>query len=334
MRKAFVCISGTCLNIKKCNYRVTPPRRDSFRRNIRDIGRRSTWWFKVNSKYSQRITEGTVAKPVQAILERLNALRPFEDASGILDNGSGPGLIMSKLIEQYYASIPRSCSLICSDYSSAMIGQVLQNRKAALERDAGSLWARVDVRVLDALDLKTIQDDSLSHVAAGLVSPGYLLSALLTDANSVQVYNLTTDPQKCLMECRRVLEPNGALAVSAWEGNDWLDMMKVITNIKPELSNAVSPKWSSASAISTDLEQAGFRDIQVQSIPIAVEFQTHDKFVHTLLTFQPRMVALLKQFTEDQKATLKKLLIEEMQVYCPTEPGALNGTVLVATGRK
>lgn len=157
---------------------------------------------------------------------------------------------------------------------------------------------------------------------------------LLTQHIRLQVYNLTTNPQKCLTECRRVLEPNGVLAASAWEGNDWLEMMKVIAAVKPELRNAVSAKWITPQAMQTDLDQASFRDVQVQSVPITVFFDTYDKFVDTLLTFQPRMVSLLREFTQDQRITLRKLLLAEMKAYCPEEPGNLRGTVLVATGRK
>lgn len=124
------------------------------------------------------------------------------------------------------------------------------------------------------------------------------------------------------------------MAASAWEGNDWLEMMKVIPIIKPEFKAAVQAKWTTMSAVKADLEQAGFREVVVEAVPVQVPFQSHDSFVNTLLAYQPRMVALLRDFSEQQRATLRRLLIEEMKVYCQSEPGALNGTVLVATGRK
>ncbi|KAL2167842.1 hypothetical protein VTG60DRAFT_709 [Thermothelomyces hinnuleus] len=269
-------------------------------------------WDRFAETYKQ-ITESTNIKPVGAILDRLNALWPFKDATGFLDNGCGPGTIMARLIDVYGTSLPPSCSLLCTDYSPAMIKQVAAARE---KQEPASIWARVDARVLDALDLKGIGDNSLSHVAAGLL------------------YNLTTDPHKCLTECRRVLQPNGVLAASAWEGNEWLEMMQVLPIIKPELKSAVKAKWTSVSAMKADLEAAGFRDVEVESVPVQVPFESHDLFVDTLLTYQPRMTALLRDFTDQEKATLRKLLIEEMKVYCPTEPGELNGVVLVATGCK
>ncbi|KIM94020.1 hypothetical protein OIDMADRAFT_60860 [Oidiodendron maius Zn] len=264
----------------------------------------------------KRITEGTSRKPVQAILERLDAIRPFKDAVGILDNGCGPGTIMSQLIKEYGTSISPSCSLTCSDYAPAMIEQVRKVQNEAVIQDPATIWGRVQGKVLDSLELKGIDDGSQSHVAAGLL------------------YNLTLDPQKCLAECRRILQPKGVLAVSAWEGNDWVDMMKVIPTIKPELKHAISAKWTDASAMMIDLEQAGFQEVEVQRVPVQVVFESHDLFVDTLLTYQPRMVALLREFSEEQKITLKELLMGAMKGYCPREPGALNGVVLVGTCRK
>ncbi|KAK3903173.1 methyltransferase, partial [Staphylotrichum tortipilum] len=272
-------------------------------------------WDGFADTYKQ-ITESTNLGPVRAILERLDALRPFSDADGVLDNGSGPGTIMARLIDEYGASLPPSCSLICTDYAPAMVSQVSKTAEAAVEQDPASIWGRVDARVLDALDLSSIEDNSQSHVAAGLL------------------YNLTTDPPRCLAECRRVLQAGGVFAASAWEGNDWLEMMRVIPIIKPELEHAVRARWTTASAVKADLEEAGFRNVVVQAVPVQVPFQSHDSFVDTLLTYQPRLTALLRDFSEQQKATLRKLLIEEMKVYCPSEPGALNGVVLVATACK
>ncbi len=87
---------------------------------------------------------------------------------------------MSRLIDEYGASLPPACSLICADYAPAMVNQVAKTAKAAVEQDPGSIWARVDARVLDALDLNSITDNSHSHVAAGLVSEHTLSYCLET----------------------------------------------------------------------------------------------------------------------------------------------------------
>lgn len=88
---------------------------------------------------------------------------------------------MARLIDEYGASLPPTCSLICADYAPAMVNQVAKTAKTEVEHDPGSIWARVDARVLDALDLNSIADSSHSHVAAGLVS-AYTFSYYLETA--------------------------------------------------------------------------------------------------------------------------------------------------------
>ncbi|KAL2159578.1 hypothetical protein VTH06DRAFT_2147, partial [Thermothelomyces fergusii] len=148
------------------------------------------------------------------------------------------------------------------------------------------------------------------------------------------LYNLTTDPHRCLTECRRVLQPGGVLAASAWEGNEWLEMMRVLAAIRPELGGAVRAKWTSAAAMRADLEAAGFRAVEVDAVAVEVPFESHARFVDTLLAYQPRLTALLREFTDGERAALRALLVDEMKAYCPAQPGALKGVVLVATGRK
>lgn len=115
-------------------------------------------------------SKATTAKPTATLLEKLNSRLSFREASGILDNGSGPGPYMSRLIETYAADIHPSCTLICADWAPTMIEQVNNAKANAVSQDSNSLWSRVDARVLDAIDLSSIGDESLSHVMAGWVS--------------------------------------------------------------------------------------------------------------------------------------------------------------------
>ena len=102
------------------------------------------------------------------MLERADALLPFSDATGILDNGCGPGPLMSRLIQNY--DIPQSCALTCSDFSEGMIQQVKRTKEEVLQADGSSPWGRVDTVVQNAMDLQSIRDSSMSHVTAGWVS--------------------------------------------------------------------------------------------------------------------------------------------------------------------
>lgn len=121
------------------------------------------------AKVYKKLTVGTSAKPIRVILDRLNALVPFSEASGIFDDGTGPGPIISRIIEEYGPTLPKSCTLTATDFAPGMVEQVKNVQQEELQKDPASPWNRVSVSVLDAMDLKGIPDDSQSHLTAGWV---------------------------------------------------------------------------------------------------------------------------------------------------------------------
>ena len=123
-------------------------------------------WNEMAKAY-KRITTDTSVRPIGVMLERANALSPFSEATSILDNGCGPGPVMTRLLKDY--QIPESCSLTCSDFSEGMVKQVENIKQEAVKADAQSPWNRVETVVQDAMDLKSIEDSSKSHVTAGWV---------------------------------------------------------------------------------------------------------------------------------------------------------------------
>ena len=116
----------------------------------------------------KRLTVDTSHGPIGTMLERANALLPFDESTGILDNGCGPGPIMTRLLQDY--KVPDSCSLTCSDFSEGMIIQVQQTKDEAVKADSSSPWSRVETVVQNAMDLQSVPDTSKSHVTAGWVS--------------------------------------------------------------------------------------------------------------------------------------------------------------------
>jgi len=193
------------------------------------------------------------------MLSRANALHPFAHATGILDNGCGPGPVMSRVIQDYGHEIPSSSPLTCADFSDGMLAQV----RAAKERAGlGSPWARVEVRNQNAMDLCEVADGSVSHVTAGMV------------------YFMVPDPQKALKESLRVLRPEGVLALSAWEGSEWLDLMNLLPKVRPDKTMPTMPgAWTSTGGIKGEMEKAGFRDVEVHECPVTMAFQDYEEDV-------------------------------------------------------
>ncbi|KAI9037316.1 class I SAM-dependent methyltransferase [Aspergillus affinis] len=273
--------------------------------------------WKIMADTYKRLTEDTSIKPIGLMLEQLNARVPFSQASGILDSGCGPAPIMARAIAEYGSRILPSCALTCSDYAPAMIDQVRRSQTRFLQEDPESLWGRVRAEVLDAMDLSSIRDDAMSHVAAGWV------------------FFTTKDPQKCLSECQRVLRPDGVVAVSSWEETEWLKIMKPLKQIDPGISPpSMRQGWETVLGLHGQLEQARFRRVEVYQVPTEVAFESYSTFVELLLTKMPHMVTLIRNFSDEQREQLRELMIDEMRRLSLAEPGALKGVALIAIGQK
>ncbi|KAI0169664.1 S-adenosyl-L-methionine-dependent methyltransferase [Hypoxylon sp. FL1284] len=263
------------------------------------------------------MTSAINVKPIGSMLEGLNARVPFSQATGILDNGSGPGPIMARIIDEFGSGIPKSANLVCADFSSGMVDQANNTKKAALEQNPDSPWAQVKTEVLDAMDLNSIAEGSLSHVAAGWV-----------------FFNVK-DPQKALAECKRVLQPGGVLAASSWAETDWLKILKAISKLNPALSPpSIGEDWGRADGMRAQLDSAGFRDVEIREVPVDIPFSTHASFVDVMLTRVTQMVAASRGLPDDAKEKLRGLMIDEIKQLCPSEPGVLKGMCLVGLGSK
>ncbi|KAI7122025.1 hypothetical protein KC352_g32808, partial [Hortaea werneckii] len=204
-------------------------------------------WEQLASGY-EKMTYQTSKAPISKMLERAHALVPLSSATGILDNGCGPGPIMSRIIDEYGSGLPDSCSLTCADFSEGMIKQVNLTKDKA---SPTSTWKRVQTKVQNAMDLVDVADDSMSHVFAGWV------------------YFMTPDPQKCLSESKRVLREDGVLSLSSWEDNQWMKIMGDVARVRPDKQLPEIPvEWRSDSGVRDELMKAGFRDVETHRVTV------------------------------------------------------------------
>ena len=248
------------------------------------------------------------------MLSRADALWPFSEASGILDNGCGPGPVMSRLIEDYGSVIPKSCTLTCADFSEPMIEVVVGNRERA---SADSVWKRVEAKVQNAMDLSEVEDGSQSHITAGWV------------------YFMTPDPQKCLSESRRVLKTHGVLSLSSWEDSQWMKLMRTIGQVRPDLKLPELPKeWSSDAGVKTEMEKAGFWDVEAHRVHVQMHVESHERLVEMILTKMPHMIALTKDMSEEEVVKTREIMGKELKEMCPRTPGKLAGVSIVGVGRR
>ena len=268
------------------------------------------------AKEYKAMSIGPSTTATKVLLERANAALPFSQATAILDNGCGPGPIISKIITTYGAEIPETVPFLAADFSVAMVAQVDASKKEGVEA-GNKVWQRVETKVLNAMDMQGVPDSSHSHITAGWV------------------YFMTPDPQKCLSESLRILQPGGVLALSSWEGNQWMDIMKVIGDVRPDKVLPELPKaWSNVDLLKAELETAGFKDVTSERVAVTMQFENRDSFVDMLVTKMPHMVAMTKDMSAEDVQRLRELSIAKCEEMSSEEPGELHGTVLIAVGKK
>lgn len=273
-------------------------------------------WDSMAAEY-KKFAAGPSTNAIKTILERANATLPFSQATGILDNGCGPGPIISALLDKYGTEIPKDCTLMAADFSEGMVKQVEASKASAIADDKPG-WDRLQTKVLNAMDMQGVPDASQSHITAGWV------------------YFMTPSPQKCLSESLRILKPAGILAASSWEGNQWIDIIThSFAQVRPDKQMLTLPEaWSNVDLLKREFEQAGFRDVQAERVQVYMQFERHEVLAEWLLTKMPPVIALTKDMSDEEMGRLREVAVRKCREMCPSEPGELSGVSLLAIGRK
>jgi len=268
----------------------------------------------------KKFSSGPGTQAIKVMIERTNAILPFSRATAIFDNGCGPGPITSAIIAKYGSEVPEDCEFLAADFSEGMVKQVEGSKKEALaseDQENAQVWSRVQTQVLDATDLQGVANASKSHVLAGWV------------------YFMTPDPQKCLTESLRVLQPGGVLACTAWEASDWLDVMMTLKEVRPDFTMPELPKnWSDVGLLKKELEIAGFQGVESERVPVTMGFETHEGLIDFMADAMPMMTAFTKLMTAEEVRRFKEVAVAKTKEFCPQAPGTLHGWALLAVGQK
>jgi ubiquinone/menaquinone biosynthesis C-methylase UbiE len=190
------------------------------------------------------------------------------------------------------AAVTERGRLITTDFSPAMVD-------AARRRGAELGVKNVKYEVMDAerIDLDA---DSVDGV---LCRFGYMLMA---------------DPAAALSETRRVLRPDGRLALSVWsapERNPWIT---IVARILVELGHMTPPEagapdpFSMASEESTRamLRGAGFTAVRTEEVPVRFAFGDLDDYVSFASDTAGPLAIVLRGLTDGQRGALKAQLGE------------------------
>ncbi|OJD19288.1 hypothetical protein AJ78_00737 [Emergomyces pasteurianus Ep9510] len=277
-------------------------------------------WSDFVRNYDRLYRNGPTTGGALLLVEAANTASPLSRASTILDIGCGGGQIVTEVLEKYNSVIPESTRIIASDFVKGMVNIVREDQKRHIS-SGNTKWERLETAVLDATDLSSFKDGECSHVLAGFV------------------FNGLPNPAKALQEANRVLRPGGILVLTNVKSGEWVDLLQVIKDIRPDLPQpptvkSFAPTWHEDADTKAHLEGARFQDVEVQEIPLTYSFSSYQELREKLFDSLPFLGKWLSEMTGEEIEKAKDLLVERTKGTYPSEPFALRGTATLAVGRK
>ena len=283
-------------------------------------------WSRVSELYARVVNELDPESPNgvanREILNIVDRELPFHEASFILDLGTGPGPLISGVLNSptHCKQISKDARIVAADISSAFVSQT-EARKQRNIYEGHTIWERLEVRQWDALDLSEQADNSVSHLLSS-----YLYSAMRDGA------------QQGLRESLRVLQPGGLLVAANLGPTHWGKLPEFIQAVRPEKaipsSNADSKRWWTPESVQKVLTDAGFKDVSAKAFEVSMPLDKHADAVEFVLEGFPFVKPLMADMSEEEKTKVVDLMYGFLKQQYPEEPFRLKGTAVVGWGSK
>lgn len=247
---------------------------------------------------------------------RMNDLWPFAISTGIFDNGTGTGSIVSYILETYGSDIPGTTPVLAGDFSEPMLDVLRQKKEHGLAQQ-GDIWKRLEIRSIDAHDLSAIPDNAFSHVTGG------------------HLYFLLSDPRQALREVNRVMCPSGVIALTSGKSSQHVDALcNSVETVKPGTHlKLLKEPWSSEDGVRAELETARFVNIEIHLHDTSISYTSHEDMTDMLLVM-PVMKDASKNFSDVERLQLRQEVIKNLKEMNPAAPGSLQGVGIIALARK
>ena len=276
-------------------------------------------WAKFAPAFTRLLDEGPGIHTARDILKHVDTVWPLSKITNFIDVGCGPGQVTGVLVQEYGPQLPSSANVIALDNSPEMIQQLVARVQPGIAAGKQA-WKAVETRVDDAHELKSVPDNSASHVVGSLV------------------YFLLPQPRKAMEAARRVLTSQnggGVFAMSAMIDAEWTRPVGFVKAVRPD-KNLPMPNacWRSAAGLRGELEAIGFRNVQVFEAPSYMPFENHEEIVKYLVASLPPMRMLTADMTEEEIQKVVDLTVDWLKKKYPTTPARMVGTALIGIGQK
>lgn len=264
----------------------------------------------------QMVSAGPGVAPAEQMAEHGEKLLSYSKATTVVDMGCGPGQVTNAVLQRHHAQLPSSAKVVGADNNAQMLGQYESRKKAEVEK-GNAFWQRAETAVVDVHDCAAFGDNSVSHMLCGLV------------------LFLVPDPAKAIGAIKRVMAPDGVLAISSLQSSDWVKLSMYPLKVRPDLKMVVPTNGcSSAEDVTKHLNTAGFRDIEVIEIENYMAFDNYDTVCRFLLTKLPMSARMISQMTNEEVLKTHELMMADLKTWYPTLPARMVGKVNVAYCRK
>ncbi len=127
------------------------------------------------------------------------------------------------------------------------------------------------------------------------------------------------DPQKAINEAYRVLKPHRPFATTTWAKPEQNPYFEVTTRIPAQYLNAPPPppdalgpmRLSDTARIKSMLEAAGFQNIEIETRPLAFEFNSLDDFWKISSESLPMLQQAMSQLGQGEVEKMRSALLDE-----------------------
>ena len=205
-------------------------------------------WGTASAAYAAR-TEYVTHPSAKELISWINQESPFS-APGVttFDNGAGSGVVTTTL-RTWFPNIP----IMAADLSVGMLETIEKKH-----------LPQVECRVLDAIDLSSIAENTFTH------------------SLSTFMIQFTPDPLRALKEMYRVTKVDGTLGLCMWGelcfDAPWEDTVR---HFEPDYTypHTWTPDWSDEGRLRAYIAEAGFKDIRCKIFRPRWDFESLEEFL-------------------------------------------------------
>ncbi len=229
----------------------------------------------------------------------------------VLDLASGTGEPAMTMA----ARVTPGGNVTATDLSSKMV--------AAIQRRASRLGLELEIRTMDAerIEFPTASFDAVTCRFGLMFCP---------------------DPVAATMEMHRVLKPGGRFAVVVWDEPAKNPFFTAIAAIVHKLVPAPAPdarapgpfRLAPPGELAAVLRGGGFTDVQIQSMPLTVRFESPEAYWEVQSQLAAPIKAAISTLSADDVAKLRASVIEAAAANVVDGEVQFAATPLAATGSR